>query len=183
MLIHFLGVPVTVLDQSSIRAVAITLSYGTLFLIVAYSSNLKAMFTVSRNSRPESLSEALRDGTFQVLIVEGSSEYTLLSNASDSLYREAWHRVQPYPENVINFNDVKKSYKRVENSDSPIGMLAQKAVMERYVASQKDPMLYFIRESVKEALGMMIYKKGFPYEELFNSEIQRLWETGMCCII
>ena len=183
MLIYFLGVPLTFLDRSSIRAVVITLSYGTLFLIVAYSSNLKAIFTVSRSSRPESLSKALEDSTFQVLIVEGSSEYILLSNASDGLYREVWHRVQPYPENIINFKDVEKSYKRVENSDTPIGMLAQKEVMERYVASQGDPMLYFIRKPVREALGMMIYRKGFPYEEMFNSEIQRLWETGMCCII
>ena len=183
MLIQFLGVPVTFLDRPPIRAVAITLSYGTLFLIVAYSSNLKAMFTVSRSSRPESLSEALEDSTFQLSIIEGTSDYTLLSNASAGIYREAWLRVQPYPENIINFNDVKKSYKRVENFETPIGMLAKRKVMEQYVASQKDPMLYFIKEPVKEALGMMIYRKEFPYEELFNNEIERLWETGMCCNI
>ena len=176
----FTGIPRNFMNQYSTRVVVIILSFGTFFIVASYGSNLKAIFFVTKQkSRPESLTDALEDSDMQLICSEGTSLYSLLSSSNSSIYHEAWKRIEPYPQNVINLKDiVELGYERVENSKTSIGFFVQKGPASRYLASNPESNLYVAEQIISRNFAMMTYRKGFVFADIFNREIERLKETG-----
>ena len=173
--------PTIVLKRHSIRTIMIAFSYGSFILATAYNSNLKAIYSVSKHkSRPESLSEALEDSAMQFIVCRGTSEYSLLGNSKAGLYYDAWQRIIPYPQNIIDITDLqRKGFEKIETSKKPLGVFYHKDVMSRYIASKPASSVYIVKEPLLVNLGGMVYKKRFRFADIFNEEIKRLQETGM----
>ena len=149
-------------------------------MVTSYTSNLKAILSVSRKeSRPESLSQALENPRMQFLTSRGTSPLSLLMNSKTESYHEAWKRIEPYPKNIIVMQRfTPDGLERVENAKVPLALIFQGEIMARYIATKAVSRLYIVKEPLRTDLGRMIYRRNFRYSDMFNREIKQLRETG-----
>ena len=163
--VYIIGSVSKLLDSCRIRVIVTLVSFGTFFLSSSYSCNLKAIFTVSkRSSRPESLTDALQNPNFQIILANGSSLYARIHTSNNGIYQKAWNRIQSHPENVIIVkNLIEGGLERIHRSPRPIGILTQREIALRYIDSNPDTHLYVAQQHLYTNLARMVYKKGFPY--------------------
>ena len=154
---------------------------GTFFLTTAYSSNLKAMFAVHKQcTRVESLSEALLNPDFQLIVAKDSFEHQMLEDGKSDIYKRAWQRVAASSQNLMVEEDLQRTAYSLVRTRENVGMIIAKTHAILYLASKPEYQsdLYIANEPVLVAGSSLIWEKHFAFAEIFDKEIRALTEAG-----
>ena len=152
---------------------------GSFFLAAAYTSNLKAMFSVEKQPmRAESLAEALEVPEFEMLLGKDSFEHQIFKEGKSYVYREGWKRITTSKDNLMADDDLYLHGCEMITRRTNLGMLIAEVEAIRLLGLKQNYQLYIAKEPVIVSYGHLIWTKSFQYANLFNREITRLVETG-----
>ena len=152
---------------------------GSFFLAVAYTSNLAAIFCVEKQPmRAESLVDALAVPEFELIIGKDSYEQDMFADGKTQVYREVWKRITASEDNMMTDDDLlNRGYETVARDDH-MGLIFTEIESIIRLSLKKNQQLYIAKEPLTTIYSHFIWRKSFPYANVFNREIQRLTETG-----
>ncbi|XP_078384338.1 glutamate receptor ionotropic, kainate 2-like isoform X1 [Oculina patagonica] len=157
----------------SLSARILTGSYWfcILILVSTYTANLAAFLTVKKAQHSIRSLEDILDSSYQVAVIESSSQYEFFKTSQYEPYRKIWHKIQT--ENTIvkstsqGVQWVREKEKRVFTSDGPF---------LRYVANQPPCDLTTVPGlAIAKGLGLA-FQANDPHVDDFSLAILRLHE-------
>ena len=160
-----------------LKVLFITLyNYNKLFILFS----IQAIFLVTREARRlDNLEEALENVEMQFIVPRDTFLESLLKSSNNGVYHDTWRRVKQYPHSLLDANDILTfGYDRVQ-TESNVAVFTERSAAKKYMAEHHEADLYVTRSSIYNSLSYLIYRKSFPYAELFNSEIVKLKESGL----
>ena len=173
------GVPNNVLTNPISNIIFISSIISTFFLTSHYLSNIKASYLIIKTpGKIESLAEAMKDPSIQLIIGRGTHLKSLIDNGTNEVLKEAARRIKNHPENLVEgLTNIPKCLDRVRDQDN-MACFSTQSMIKKYIAQNQGHSLYYTKESVTSGLGHWVMRKDFKYKQVFNKEIEKLMEIG-----